>query len=825
MYRDPSEFRERFKAYKDGKSVREIYGLPGYEPGKLPVEEMMPYILAVENPTKQGLVNGVWRPPTDSTKWDVHAIGGGLDIREQHNPIVYNYLKTNGRLANPFLTAREEEVLRERVFKKTMLPALQNVYNKYGDKISSKGYARLAGMKWQGHPFLMAISPDSVTGKAFIKAIESGDKDLDSVFDAYYKYPANAKRYAARIQADTNYWKNHNTVATKPVPQEPIIARQDATRVATTIPQEKTIPIADPRNATIAEAQRAMWAHDVMNNIQGMAYDVPIWESKSLPALEPIELDTTPLKTYGDGKVSQGHKQIPIDKAHGWARHHDADEPWYTRYTKNVTDDILNTIESFTEPYRNAVNGRMTVDDVVNIGLDLGAGIGAKAIHRAAKAIKPTKASTKFKTNNPNVVGRYYKEHPEEVTAILDSPELNNAIRFAEEYTAPRYKRMNKVQVGIDPSTIKLGSADFSGTNLGAIAGPDGEIILNNSILGNKQLMEDVIAHEFNGHWFNKHYPINASQASAIQYGLPFKETFLNSRPYFDKTEEGLAVYRSLQNIASRDFGITGKELDNFMKNPPQAWLKRTLPRLGYGDAIDWKWPDLLPLRQISSSVPAAGAGIYLAGNEEYKNGKLPGYYEGELPMGEKKQLTDEEVKQAAQNASHEYGMSGEDPLMSMLVGMKAVRLVGDQLAERRLKEKAEMYKRWREANEQTRGASRAWKMQDADRMARNWGYSDNPLGFLYDVFLDPIANMYTKIQKHPILGPLIPFNDGKLPEYKDGKIAIKPSKRGTFTAAAKKHGASVREFESRVLKNPEKYSKAMVKKARFSRNARSWKH
>ena len=64
-----------------------------------------------------------------------------------------------------------------------------------------------------------------------------------------------------------------------------------------------------------------------------------------------------------------------------------------------------------------------------------------------------------------------------------------------------------------------------------------------------------------------------------------------------------------------------------------------------------------------------------------------------------------------------------------------------------------------------------------------------------------------------------------RLGGYKDGKIAIKPSKRGTFTAAAKKHGASVAEFERRVLKNPEKYSKAMVKKARFSRNARSWKH
>ena len=57
-------------------------------------------------------------------------------------------------------------------------------------------------------------------------------------------------------------------------------------------------------------------------------------------------------------------------------------------------------------------------------------------------------------------------------------------------------------------------------------------------------------------------------------------------------------------------------------------------------------------------------------------------------------------------------------------------------------------------------------------------------------------------------------LSDGKLPGYSNGKIRIKPSKRGTFTAAAKKHGASVREFESRVLKNPEKYSKAMVRKA-----------
>ena len=51
------------------------------------------------------------------------------------------------------------------------------------------------------------------------------------------------------------------------------------------------------------------------------------------------------------------------------------------------------------------------------------------------------------------------------------------------------------------------------------------------------------------------------------------------------------------------------------------------------------------------------------------------------------------------------------------------------------------------------------------------------------------------------------------------GGIHIKPSKRGTFTAAAKKHGKGVQEFASQVLANKENYSPAMVKKANFARN------
>jgi hypothetical protein len=54
--------------------------------------------------------------------------------------------------------------------------------------------------------------------------------------------------------------------------------------------------------------------------------------------------------------------------------------------------------------------------------------------------------------------------------------------------------------------------------------------------------------------------------------------------------------------------------------------------------------------------------------------------------------------------------------------------------------------------------------------------------------------------------------------------IYIKPSKRGTFTSAAKKRGKTVQGFASTVLANKENYSSAMVKKANFARNAAKWK-
>lgn len=74
-------------------------------------------------------------------------------------------------------------------------------------------------------------------------------------------------------------------------------------------------------------------------------------------------------------------------------------------------------------------------------------------------------------------------------------------------------------------------------------------------------------------------------------------------------------------------------------------------------------------------------------------------------------------------------------------------------------------------------------------------------------------------------LPAIAPFTIGiKSNDYNSGKdIHIKPSKRGTFTKAAKQHGMSVQGFANRVLKNPGKYSAAMRKKANFAHNASKW--
>ena len=93
-----------------------------------------------------------------------------------------------------------------------------------------------------------------------------------------------------------------------------------------------------------------------------------------------------------------------------------------------------------------------------------------------------------------------------------------------------------------------------------------------------------------------------------------------------------------------------------------------------------------------------------------------------------------------------------------------------------------------------------------------------------YDIAKD---NAYAKqLQTEAKAGNTLFSPAGNSADYsfaEGGGIHIAPSKKGTFTAAATKHGKSVQAFASQVLANPDRYSPAMVKKANFARNAAKW--
>lgn len=107
---------------------------------------------------------------------------------------------------------------------------------------------------------------------------------------------------------------------------------------------------------------------------------------------------------------------------------------------------------------------------------------------------------------------------------------------------------------------------------------------------------------------------------------------------------------------------------------------------------------------------------------------------------------------------------------------------------------------------------------------------------FANERYLSSVRNSVDNIRTNEMLnanyaaygGPLTMRYTGTMSPFGNtfangGNIHIKPSKRGTFTAAAKKHGKSVQSFAFQVLANKENYSPAMVKKANFARNAAKW--
>lgn len=623
MYRDPSEFRERFKAYKEGKSVREIYGLPGYVGGKSSsaVDDTADFLRQYEGFKEKTYLDGKGIPTIGYGFTDAKFVNKGKITR-----------------AEAEVELKRQIAVRQAELRRKLGPQVwDSLSNDSKKALTSYHFNYPAGFK------------DNTKFMQYWRAGKYADAIKE--VDAGWNDPNNPGLRTRRI-AEQKLLRNDPVLFQRPVSEKPsdaIIQRPDALRVAT-IPtiQQQSIDYSDHRNSFAAEAERAIWARNVMDSLQE-GYKVPMWESQPLPALQPVEMDVVPFKTYSNGKlpgyqggkeatIQQGRKQLPIDKAEA-ATEPDYNEGWLLTTLKRGANNFIKTVKDQVRSARNIVNGRGDWFDWLNVGTDVVLGAGGKAVKgaakeakAAAKAIKPKKSSVKFNTKDPNKVGAYYTAHPEEVTPITNSEELNDVVNFMNTHIAPKYARQNKVHIGIDPADIKLGSADLSGTNLGGYVGPSGEVVINQDILNNSDVLRRVLGHEVAGHWFDLHYPLTPAQASIVQNGVRFNADFLNSRPWFDQFAEGNAERRLFNYLSSRDNGnVVGSELDAIINSMPRAQAKRYADMLGYNKGIEWQWPDILPFKQAATSVPTIGIPLY-AGTQidrQYKNGKLPGYEDG----------------------------------------------------------------------------------------------------------------------------------------------------------------------------------------------------
>lgn len=187
------------------------------------------------------------------------------------------------------------------------------------------------------------------------------------------------------------------------------------------------------------------------------------------------------------------------------------------------------------------------------------------------------------------------------------------------------------------------------------------------------------------------------------------------------------------------------------------AWNGADSP--SYGGA-SLRMPTLEQYMRTNNILPTLG----------YKDGKesLPKYRsgtEGNFNMGQRRQITPREAAEVAQSTIHEQPVSNTDPIGEFVVksvgATKAAGILGEILTAARLNRMAETYRNLRkydqDVQQYTGKSLRKEHIQEADKIARDgflYSRPENPLYWL----MDPIMQGYSKLQSHPIIGPLIPF-------------------------------------------------------------------
>ena len=229
------------------------------------------------------------------------------------------------------------------------------------------------------------------------------------------------------------------------------------------------------------------------------------------------------------------------------------------------------------------------------------------------------------------------------------------------------------------------------------------------------------------------------------QQAKDFWKEFNNIREYYPEHQTILKKYSDFPKLFQKLFKNQQVRIVTDIKG--NTWYEVDIPK-GYLNK-EWQFKQGGKMNVI----------------EQFKKGRVIRCQNpsGPLNMGPKKKLSIEEQRQITSKVPKEKGMSGTDPLGQAFIGYMGGRAVTGALAAfnriRALEQGRKAYKQAREWNDQTRDASRAWKIKNADKIARNstCSGSDNILGWLYDQFGRPVINAYDKLNQHPIIGLLIP--------------------------------------------------------------------
>lgn len=157
------------------------------------------YIEAIENPTREGYdtVNKIWRPPTKKG-FDKNQIGIGLDLNNEH---VKSFLKSKGRLKDPWLTDSEMKELQGKII--GGLETILNKHTKLSTPISDNKRVMAIGLMYHGFGPSLWNPNGPKTSKVSNALFNGSDKEMvDAVSNLYNG------TYTERYKNHSNFWNN-----------------------------------------------------------------------------------------------------------------------------------------------------------------------------------------------------------------------------------------------------------------------------------------------------------------------------------------------------------------------------------------------------------------------------------------------------------------------------------------------------------------------------------------------------------------------------------------------------------------------------------------